>query len=862
MSDNEVTITIDGVEVTVPAGTLVVDAAKRIGNDIPVFCYHPKMKPVGMCRMCLVEIGLPVRDRESGKVVLNEDGTPKINFGRSLQTGCTVVVAEGMVVRTASEAVTAARDHMLEFLLTSHPLDCPICDKGGECPLQNLTMRHGPGASRFDFEMKMKLGKRVPLGELIVLDRERCIQCARCTRFQDEIVDDPVIGFHNRGRALEIVTFSDPGFDSYFSGNTTDICPVGALTTTDFRFQARPWELTPVASICHHCPVGCNITMSTRPERVAGGRNVIKRIMPRQNEYVNEIWICDKGRFVHHYADSGDRLQKPLVRQNGELVETNWQEALDLVAGRLQVQKGAMAGLAGDRLSNEDLFLFQKLLRQGLGSNNLDLANKRLAGGDVAAQVGLSSDSDLKQLGAGDAVLVVAADLHEEAPIWWLRLKQAAERGAALVVMNVRPTRLDKFASHVVRFAPGHALSTARQLLNAAKIELKTVGDNGATLAAAAEALVKARNLVIYYGGEGLTYSETGTLARTLANLLLVRTGGDGRDVNHAGRPNNGLVPVWPHGNTQGSWDMGIRPDFGPGYARLEQPGMDAAAIYDAVGEGELKALYVAGSDPVGDGLMAGRGELDFLVVQDLFLTETAQQADVVLPAQSWAEREGAFTNGERRVQRFYQAIPAVGESRPDWQIFAQVGERLGLGKPAFAASLVFRDLAAEIPQYGGMDYRSLAWTEEQWPDVGGQDLYYGGTAYENKSGLGLQWPAAAETGPVPMFELPDLDVSGLRGFPVVRTAALYNSGALIERTELIKLRIAKPTLYLNSTDARRLQIAAGDALTLPGRGRELQVTAAISEAVPAGMALVRGVPYREGLIVLPELAKAVSREQ
>jgi NADH-quinone oxidoreductase subunit G len=856
MSENEVTLTIDGVEVTVPKETLVVDAAKRIGNDIPVFCYHPKMKPVGMCRMCLVEIGLPVRDRESGNTVLNEDGTPKINFGRSLQTGCTVVVADGMVVRTATEAVTAARNYMIEFLLTSHPLDCPICDKGGECPLQNLTMRHGAGVSRFDFDQKMQLGKGVPLGELIVLDRERCIQCARCTRFQAEIVDDPVIGFHNRGRALEIVTFSDPGFDSYFSGNTTDICPVGALTTTDFRFQARPWELTPVASICHHCPVGCNITMSTRPERVAGGRNVIKRIMPRQNEYVNEIWICDKGRFVHHYADTGERLKKPLVRQNGRLVETSWPDALDLVAGRLQMHKASLAGLAGDRLSNEDLFQFQKLLRQGLECQNVDLGNKRLSGGDVIAQVGLSSGTDLTQLGAGDAVLVVASDLHEEAPVWWLRLKQAAARGAALVVMNARPTRLDKHASHVIRFAPGRALATARQLLNAAKVELKTVGDNGATLAAAAEALVKARNLVIYYGGEGLTYPESDTLARTMANLLLVRTEGDGPDVNHAGRPNNGLVAVWPHGNTQGAWDMGVRPDFGPGYSRLDKPGLDAAAVYDAVATGDLKALYVAGTDPVGDGLMEGRGRLDFLVVQDLFLTGTAQLADVVLPAQSWAEREGTFTNGERRVQRFYQAIAVVGECRPDWQIFAQIGERVGLGKPAFAASLLFRELAAEITQYAGMDYRSLAWTEKQWPDVGGQDLYYGGTAYENKSGLGLQWPAAAESAAVEMFELPDLEQRGLHGFPVIRTAALYNSGALIERTELIRLRIARPTLYLNSSDAHRLEIAGGEPVSLPAGGRTLELIAQIGDGVPPGVALVRGVPYHEGMITLPELAK------
>ncbi len=248
-------------------------------------------------------------------------------------------------------------------------------------------MRHGPGASRMDFDNKMKLPKHVPLGELIMLDRERCIQCARCIRFQDEIVDDPVIAFHNRGRRLEIVTNSDPGFDSIFSGNTTDVCPVGALTTMDFRFEARPWELTPVASVCPHCPVGCNTTLSTRMEARSGGRRVIKRIMPRQNEMVNEIWICDKGRFVHHYADAPDRLMRPLVRKNGELTEVSWDEAIDLVAGRLQQNKGAVAGLAGGRLSNEDFFLFQRLLRDGLGSNDLDLVDARIGGAEAIVQV-------------------------------------------------------------------------------------------------------------------------------------------------------------------------------------------------------------------------------------------------------------------------------------------------------------------------------------------------------------------------------------------------------------------------------------------------------------------------------------------
>jgi NADH-quinone oxidoreductase subunit G len=859
-----VTLTIDGIELKVPKDTLVVDAAKRIEIDIPVFCYHPKMEPVGMCRMCLVEIGLPMRDRATGEIMRNDDGSPKLNFGKGLQTGCTVRVSEGMVVRTTTEAVDAAREDIIEFILTSHPLDCPICDKGGECPLQNLTMYHGKGTSRMVFEDKMRLGKRVPLGELIVLDRERCIQCARCTRFQAEIVDDPVIHFHERGRRLEIVTFTEPGFDSYWSGNTTDICPVGALTTTDFRFQARPWELTPVASICPHCPVGCNTTMDTRREAVAGGRNVIKRIMPRQNESVNEIWMCDKGRFVHHFADAPDRLKQPLIRRGDQLLPSTWDEALDLVAGKLQLRQEAAAGLSGDRLSNEALFLFQKLFRQGLNSNNLDLAARRVAGGDVVAKVGLSSGSNLKELGVGDAILVVAADLHEQAPVWWLRVRQAAQRGATLVILNPRRTRLDKFAKHTIYYRPERALAVARQLVNLARVDTEAV--NGGALAAAAGALIEANNLVVFYGAEALSYDESDVLARLLANLLLLKRSGDASDADaastsiaHAGRRNNGLVAVWPHTNTQGAWDMGIHPAFGPGYAPFPSPGLGAEAIYDGIADGTIKALYVLGADPVGDGLMAGRGQLDFLVVQELFLTETAKLADVVLPAQSWAEGEGTFTNGERRVQRYYPGIDVVGSSRADWQILAQLGERAGLDKPAFAASLVFRELARVVPQYQEMDYRSLARVEKQWPDVGSVDFYFGGTAYENSQGLGRQWAVAAETETIDPYstraEQPPAD-EARSTLQVIVTPALYAAGTLINHTELLTNRIARPTLFLHAADAKQLALTNHDVVTVTLEdGIDVEAVAHIAsvdynangrpvvDPVSQGIALLRGVP-------------------
>ena len=449
-----VKITIDDQAYDVPKGANLVDAAKWIGNDIPVFCYHPKMGPVGMCRMCLVEMGSIEKDRATGEVVLDDKGNPKVRWMPKLQTACTTTVSDGLVIRTTTPLVTDARKNVVEFLLTSHPLDCPICDKGGECPLQNQTMEYGPGASRMNFNDKMHLDKHVPLGDLIFLDEERCIQCARCIRFQDEVVGDDVLGFHERGRSLQIITVSDPGFDTYFSGNTTDICPVGALTTSDFRFGARPWELTNVPSICPHCPVGCNISLSTRLDRDFDGRAMIKRVMPRQNEDVNEIWICDKGRFGHHFTRSDERLMQPMVRNaSGDLINATWGEAVSAVANTI---KGAndVGVIAGSQMSNEDLWALRKLVGKDV---RLGAWPPTRGGIELLTQVGVGAGTNLSQLGKEDAVLVIASDLEEEAPVWRLRIKQAHDRGAYVVVANARPTRMDDFASAAIQYKVGQA---------------------------------------------------------------------------------------------------------------------------------------------------------------------------------------------------------------------------------------------------------------------------------------------------------------------------------------------------------------------------------------------------------------------
>ena len=838
-----VRIFIDDRPVEVPLGTLVVDAAKRAGVDISVFCYHPKLEPVGMCRMCLVEVGTIQVDPHTRQPLRDAEGRPVVQWMPRLQTACTTRVAEGMVVRTNTLQVREAQRAILEFLLTSHPLDCPICDKGGECPLQNLTVRYGPAESRFDYADKMRQEKRVPLGDLIILDRERCILCGRCIRFQEEIADDPVLGFSDRGRGMEIITFSDPPFASYFSGNTTDICPVGALTTTDFRFRARPWELTPIPSLCAHCPVGCNITLEVRPSARKGGWDIL-RVMPRQHEAVNEIWICDKGRFVHHFATAEDRLRQPLVRRDGALAPASWEEALERVAQALRQAGAGAAGIIGDRLPNEDLYLFRRLFEEVLGSPWVTM-NPPVFGGEAVARYGVGVGTDFGRMGRGSLIVVMAGDLEEEAPIWFLRVRGAVRRGARLIVAGGRPQKAERYADPVLRYRYGTEalvlLGALRALLEKDRIlpavrdrldglevlrarvatypwealEART-GLSRAAMEALAEAVAEAEDVVFVFGREGVVDGEA--FVGMAADLLAV--------TGHVGRPNNGLLPLWPHGNTQGALDfVGVRP-------------LPA----------EVPVLYMVGADPAGDGRPMPRA--GFLVVQELFLTETARMADVVLPAQSWAEREGTFTSAERRVQRFYKALPALGEARGDWEIFVDLALRLGAGWRYFSPEAVMDEIARQVPRYRGMDYAALARTEPQWPPVGtSRDLYFGGTARPNDGGLGRVWPTEAEAPGArwPLFwkdpEIPPEDA-----LMVVPVRRLYGQGTLIERTPHLRNRVVTPAVGMHPETARRLGIVAGQPAVLRANGRALTLRAQVDPSVPPGVLLVpaQGAPRAE----------------
>jgi len=830
-----VTFYMDGQAYQAPKGMNLVDAAKMQGIDIPVFCYHPKLDAVGMCRMCLVELGSVSVNRGTGEVERDEHGQPVVRWNPRLQTACTQTVTEGMTVRTTTEVVVNGRDSILEFLLTSHPLDCPVCDKGGECPLQNLTMGYGPGRSRFVFDDKIRLDKHVPLGELIYLDRERCIQCARCTRFCDEIVGDNVLAFHERGRRMQIVTISDPPFDTKFSGNTTDICPVGALTTTDFRFGARPWELEEEATICPYCPVGCNLSAGTRLDRDSGGRKVIKRIMPRQNEWVNEIWICDKGRFGHHHSRAEGRLEQPMMKQGREWAPVDWATAYGMIAARLKQHGKSLGVLGSPELSNEDLWALRKLAGLAAPDAPLGVWPATMTGGDLVAQAGVGSGTRLRDIGPETAILVIASDFEEEAPIWWLQVKQAAERGATLVVANARPTKLDRYASVTVRYQYGAAadvlddfLAHALQQGTPASVtetrvpglaELQAARREGEmAYVEAADALLGVENLLIFVGGEGLSLAGHRELMQAAANLLIV--------TGRAGRDNSGLVAVWPGANMQGAYDMGF-----------------SAEATQTLLDNPPQMWIIAGANPIEEDSHVAEAirAAEFVVATALFMTPTAQQADLVLPRQSFAERAGSFTNGLRRVQRFNPVQGIIGESLPEWRIFANIGEQLAGPRSPVSAGAVMREINAAVPGYAEASYPRLAYVEEQFPLVGGDDLYYGGTSYFNLAGLGYPIPPAAEneaaTLPVRAIQRAEPEIAG--GLTAVPVRLLYDRGPLFELSTLIHQRVPQPYVELNVADAAQLDISAGDRVVVSGEGFRAEVIARVDECAPVGYALL-----------------------
>lgn len=631
-----VTLTIDGREITAPKGATIYQAARSAGVDIPIFCYHDRMPPLGACRMCLVEV----------------QKMPK------LQAACTLEASEGMVVSTTSPAVRAAQESMLELLLINHPLDCPICDKGGECPLQDQAFRYGPGRSRF-IEAKRDYAKPVSLGPVLVLDRERCILCWRCVRFGEIIAGDDALKGFERGFASEVGTPRALPVESKFIGNTIAICPVGALTSRAYRFRARPWDIRPVASTCAHCGVGCSVWLDVR-----GGE--ILRTRAREEPEVNDVWLCDLGFFGHGYVAAGDRLTTPLVRREGRLQDASWDEALSLVAGRLRASRergpGRVAFLGGRRLSNEDAAAAAGLFRDVVGTPHVD---HRMDSPPDGASLGVSWGlrSSLDELGRGDVFVLVGCDITEEYPVLWLRIKSAVDRGARLVVIHAKRLEITRHA----RCALTDRHDRLARLVAALGSAVAGAGGDGpgsaegGDLAAAAATIASGERVHVLVGRLALDGPDGGDLLRSAESL--------------ARRVNGTLHIARGRGNDFGAQRLGLLPGEG---------GMDAPGILRSAAAGAFDLLYVAGCDPataVTDGAAweLARGGGGFLVVHEAFLSETALAADVVLPVLVLPEKDGTVTNLEGRTLPLRAAVRGPGQARADREIFEQLTARLGV---------------------------------------------------------------------------------------------------------------------------------------------------------------------------------------
>ena len=737
------TVTIDGQEVQVPPGTVVWKAAEMAGIEVPIYCYHPKMPPLGACRMCFVEI----------------EKLPK-----PPQTACTTVCTDGMVVHTDTALVKKARQGTLEFLLINHPLDCPICDKGGECDLQDFTLRHGPGASRFDLTKRHYL-KPIPVSNNVYLDRERCIACQRCVRFSQEVaMDEEGLILNDRGFKIEVSTPPGGTFNSIFSGNTVEMCPVGALTAKSYRFVTRPWELRKTPSVCANCSVGCNVRVDVRVDRVL-------RLMSQTNDSIDDGWLCDRGRWGYGYVNSPERLLSPLIRKNGQLEPTNWDEALDLVGSKLQeiIKRDgphAIGGIGSTHTTNEEAYLFQKLLRAAIGTNNIDHHHGAFPPVEAGEAPWVWTDS-IAGLERASHIVLFAADLYERQPVIDLRIKKALRAGAKIYVVSDKPTRLDCLATLKLTFRRGHLDAVVRALLNvvvseqlargpfaleqperlqkmqmaapagAAELAATIAGVESEALTALAREIAGARGAVLLYDEMALSDEEAPTLAADLLTLALV--------TGNVGRPGAGVGPLFEDNNSLGARDMGLLPNSLPGYASLEDAAMRArlrtiwglsapkkpGLTYKQMLNGGIKALYVLGANPARHLADADvLDKLEFLVVQTLALNETTAYADVVLPALSFAEKEGTFTNTERAVQAVRQAMRPLPGPKADWEILTALGQHMKQDWHYSSPRAVLAEIARVAPIYSGLSWELVSKRQGiRWPALP-ENAADGGSAY------------------------------------------------------------------------------------------------------------------------------------
>jgi NADH-quinone oxidoreductase subunit G len=811
---NWISFEIDGKEVRAPEGAMLVDAAKHGDVEIPYFCYEPKLgQPVGACRMCLVEI----------------EGIPK------LQTSCSTPVRDGMVVNTTSDRVRHAQNAVVEFLLVNHPLDCPVCDKGGECPLQDISYGWGAGRSRF-IEPKRHFKKPLELSPLVAIDRERCILCYRCVRFSQEVAEDYQLVFLDRGDHTFVGTHDGRPYVAPFSGNIIELCPVGALTSRAYRFRARPWDIENAGSICTMCPSQCNVELTLRDDAK------VVRVLARDNTEVDDGWLCDKGRFGYQSFRSDERITAPMVRDGGFMREVSWERALSEAAAALEKSGKRTVAIVGGGATNEEGFLVQHLVREGLGSPLVQSRDAgRISGVHARALARPDLSAKVSDIDHAGAILVLDTELVDEAPILDLRVRKAVRRnGARLVVASARPSTLDANASAALRFAPGAAeavlgalgaaLGSSRaspaspdELARSARAsegfrpgaQPAEHSGNGAdpsasAVRAAADVLRDAGDVLVIWG-ERVASGERGGEA---IDALLALAGALGI----AGREESGMIEIPAAANGRGLREVGCLPDLGPGFAK---PAVEAT---EPDGVGAL--LLVEQSVPA-----AALDDADTVIAFAGFLDEElSEHANVVFPAEAYAEKEGTVTHPDGRLQRVRQALGHAGEVRPGWRVLEDLCERVGAGTGVLTAPMVTARLIAAVPFYAGITLDEIGGLGVRWPDREGAAEALGA---EDLPGQALPDPPAAG--------------DGLR---VVSAPTLW-TGPETEHSPSLRFLASGARAELSVEDAGRAGVDNGDEVLLGAGDESVVATAAVRTGVPQGSVFLVGARLPEGPVEL-----------
>ena len=785
----EITLVIDGLEIPANEGAMLADAAKGGDIEIPVFCYEPKLGgPVGACRMCLVEV----------------EGIPK------LQTACSTPVRDGMVVYTQTERVQEAQNAVVEFLLVNHPLDCPVCDKGGECPLQDIAMGWGAGKSRVT-DPKRHFRKPVPLSPLVRIDRERCILCYRCVRFSQEVAEDEQLQLLERGARSYVGTFDDRPYIAPFHGNIIELCPVGALTSEAYRFRARPWDIEDAGSVCTLCPSQCNVKFTVRDERVA-------RVLARDNEDVDDGWLCDKGRFGFQMFHSEDRVVEPRLRSGAA---ATWEEALAKAAEGLAAAGAKTAVLVGAQTSNEEGYLLQRIARQALGSPHIDSRGGQSLNRETAlalAQPELSAA--MPDIDDAESVLVVGTDPLHSMPILDLRLRKAMRnRGTRVAVVSERPTALDGGADETLRYAPGDAATVLSNL--AAELSSSQGGDGGDDAERLAGALEPGKTIIIF--GERIGHGPDGD--RALGALLACA------DALNLGGTGGGLIEVPETANARGLREVGCLPATGPGYSEASG-GWGALEIRAALEGGELDALILWDVDPVRDlpnpdGWKSALTKARFVLEVGMF--ESGSQADVFLPAESHAEKEGTVTHPDGRVQRLRPSVPHPGDTRHGWQWLAELSSRLGHETGIDSSLEALEAIAADVPIYAGLTHAEIGGAGIRWQERPQAEAFPSAPSVASPPTMGAQ-ATLGDGGDAGAGSAGS--ESGALRLGTYRDLWAYE---VTERSPALRFLMPSQTLELSLADAERIGVSQGDAVNVRSNGHSVSATVAVRERIRPG---------------------------